>query len=57
MLNLVSMGTTRGVAVTGYKPPQIGEGGVATGHVRRWEQLFSCIGQLPPALSWAAPSQ
>ena len=29
---------------TGYKVSQIGEGESATGHSRRWEQLFSRIG-------------
>ncbi len=28
----------------------------ARGHFRRWERSSYLIGQLPPALSWAAPS-
>ena len=54
---MLVMETTREVAVTGDKSFQIGEGEDARGHFCRWERLFSCIGQLPPALNWAAPSQ
>lgn len=49
--------TTRRMAVTGYKSSSIGVGQDARGHSRRWERSSYLIGKLPPALSWAAPSQ
>ena len=50
--------TTREAEVTGYKPYcLIGVDQGARGCFRRWERFSDLTGHLPPASSWAAPSQ
>ena len=50
--------TTRKAAVTGYKPYRlIGVEQSARGCIQRSERSSNLTGQLPPASSWAAPSQ
>ena len=48
---------TREGAVTGYKLVRLAKETSARGPLRRWERSSYLNGWLPPASSWAAPSQ
>ena len=51
------VGIAREGTVTGYKLIRLVKETSARGHFRRWERSSCLIGQLPPASSWAVPSQ